>query len=236
MGKQHDQSSAAPRIQVKSPQPCWSGLIVRMSLEELIQACAQNGDAASWEEFVWRFHDLIASVVLRTARRYGNPSPELVDDLIQETYLKICDDRKRLLANFSPQHPESFYAFLKVITANVVHDYFRAQRSRKRGQGRPETPIDESVGGSPPATTGGANDIHRGILLKEVDEALCAVLSGSDRARDRIIFWLYYGYGLTAQAIARLPSVSLTVKGVESVIHRLTRMVRERLARGGDLN
>jgi len=207
-----------------------------MSLEELIQACAQNGDAASWEEFVRRFHDLIAAVVLRTAQRWGNASPELVDDLIQETYLKICDDRKRLLANFSPQHPESFYGFLKVITANVVHDHFRAQRSHKRGQGRPETPIDESVGGSPPATTAGVNDIHRGILLKEVDKALCSVLSGSDQERDRKIFWFYYRYGLTAQAIARLPSVSLTVKGVESVIHRLTRMVRERLARGGGLN
>jgi DNA-directed RNA polymerase specialized sigma24 family protein len=80
------------------------------------------------------------------------------------------------------------------------------------------------------ATTAAAAGIHRDILLKEVDDALCASLSGEGQVRDRTIFLLYYRYGLTASAIARLPSILLTVKGVESVIHRLTRLVRERLA------
>ena len=30
-----------------------------MSLEELIQACAENGDEAAWEEFIQRFHTMI---------------------------------------------------------------------------------------------------------------------------------------------------------------------------------
>jgi RNA polymerase sigma-70 factor (ECF subfamily) len=200
-----------------------------MSLEELIQACAENGDAAAWEEFVKRFHDMIAAVVLRTAQRWRNVSTALVDDLIQETYLKICGDRMRLLSEFQPHHPEAFYGYLKVITANVVHDYFRAQHSHKRGSGRTETSIDEPFSDMP-ATVSVGEDIHRQILLKEVDAALCAGTPDEKQARDRIIFWLYYRYGLTAQAIARLPSISLTVKGVESVIHKLTRSVRERLA------
>jgi RNA polymerase sigma-70 factor (ECF subfamily) len=198
-----------------------------MSLEELILACSAGGDAAAWEEFVRRFHDLIAGVVVRTARRWDSNSPALVDDLIQETYLKICADRKRLLAEFSPHHPEAFYGYLKVVTANVVHDHFRSSWSQKRGHGMAEAQVDE-VG--IPAPTGGADHVHRDILLREVDDALNSALAESDLKRDRAIFWLYYRFGLTASAIAGLPSVSLTVKGVESVILRLTRLVREQLA------
>lgn len=202
-----------------------------MSLEELIRACAENGDAGAWEEFVRRFHSLIAAVVLRTARRWGSNSPELVDDLIQDTYLKICSQRELLLREFTPRHPEAFYGYLKVVTSNVVHDYFRARHSQKRGLGIAESSVDD-VEFMRKALTGSPNeDVHRNILLKEVDEILRSVLSGDNQTqtRDRTVFWLYYRYGLTAPAIARLPSISLKLKGVESVIHRLTRLVRERL-------
>jgi RNA polymerase sigma-70 factor (ECF subfamily) len=201
-----------------------------MSLEELIQACAESGNAEAWEEFVKRFHGLIAVVVLRTAQRWGSTSSTVVDDLIQETYLRICSDRKRLLGEFTPNRPEAFFGYLKVITANVVHDYFRAQRSHKRGSGHREASIDDPATLTPVATTDNTEDIHRDILLQEVDAALRSNLSGEGQTRDRTIFWLYYRYGLTAPSIARLPSISLTVKGVESVIHRLTRLARERLA------
>jgi RNA polymerase sigma-70 factor (ECF subfamily) len=202
-----------------------------MSLEELIQACAENGDEAAWEEFIQRFHTMIAAVVLRTARRWGESSPSLIDDLIQEAYLKICCDRKRLLSEFTPRHPEAFYGYLKVVTTNVVHDYFRAQRSQKRGSGQTEYSTDETLlATASPHMERAADRMHHAVLLKEVDRALCAALAGDELKRDRAIFWLYYRYGLTAAAIARLPSISLTVKGVESVVHRLTRFVRERLA------
>ncbi|HYM74900.1 MAG TPA: sigma-70 family RNA polymerase sigma factor [Candidatus Dormibacteraeota bacterium] len=197
-------------------------------LEDLIRACAERGEASDWEEFVSRFHSLIASVVLRTTRRWDVTSPA-VDDLIQETYLKICGDQKRLLTEFTPHHPEAFYGYLKVVASNVVHDYFRARHSQKRGLGQPEVSLDEAGSGTPTARDG-ADEIHRDILLREVDDILRSTLSGEQQSRDRIIFWLYYRYGLSAADIGRLPSISLTVKGVESVIHRLTSSVREHLA------
>lgn len=203
-----------------------------MSLEELLKACAENGSAADWEEFVRRFHTLIAAVALRTAQRWGNASSTLVDDLIQDTYLKICRDRTRLLSEFTPHHPESFYGYLKVVTANVVHDHFRAERSQKRGSGQPEESVDEVPMAASSAMASPAGDPERDILLKEVDTALCSSLAGKEQTRDRAIFWLYYRYGLSAPDIARLPSISLSVKGVESAIHRLTRLVREKLTAG----
>jgi RNA polymerase sigma-70 factor, ECF subfamily len=201
------------------------------SVEELIRACAENGSAEDWAEFVRRFHGPIAAVVIRMTSRWGSVSPALVDDLIQETYLKICGDRKRLLGEFKAQHADAFYGYLKVITTNVVNDHFRTQRSQKRGSGQTESFPDEESAHSTEKVTRPTEDVaHRDILLREVDQALCAVASSQDMKRDRIIFFLYYRYGLTASAIARLPSIALTVKGVESVIHRLTQLVRERLA------
>jgi hypothetical protein len=46
--------------------------------------------------------------------------------------------------------------------------------------------------------------------------------------RDYTIFWLYYREGMTAKAIAGVSSIGLTVKGVESTLLRLTRLVRTR--------
>jgi RNA polymerase sigma-70 factor (ECF subfamily) len=201
-----------------------------MSLAELIQACANGGDADAWEEFVRRFQGLIAAVALRTAQQWGQNSASLVDDLVQETYLRLCTDRERLLGEFQEQHPDSFYAYLKVVTTNVVHDYFRALHSKKRGTGRTEEFIDVSTAQIPGGKTGTLEGIQRNILLTEVDDALQSGLSGNEQKRDRQVFWLYYRQGMTAQAIADLPAVSLNVKGVESLIHRLTRLVRERLA------
>jgi RNA polymerase sigma-70 factor (ECF subfamily) len=212
-----------------------SFLLSVMSLEELIQACAQAGDAPAWEEFVSRFHQLIAAIVRRTADRWGNSSPALLDDLIQETYMKLCLNRERLVSEFTPQYPESFYGYLKVITANVVNDYFRSQYSHKRGKGQPQASIDGPGAQAPLAKTDGPESIQRNILLKEIDEALRCVLSESglsedQQKRDRTIFWLRHRNGLTAEAIARLPSISLSVKGVESVLHRYKCLITERVA------
>jgi RNA polymerase sigma-70 factor (ECF subfamily) len=203
-----------------------------MSLEELIQRCAENGDEAAWEEFVQRFHKLIAAVTLRTARRWGNPVPATIDDLVQETYLKLCRDRRRLLSEFRAHHPDAFQGYLSVVTANVVHDHFRALHSQKRGSGELEESLDESEAQDDAPRAGSPQDMERNLLLGELDGLLCSGLSETERKRDRTIFWLYYRYGLTAPAISRLPSVSLTVKGVESVIHRLTRLLSERLLEG----
>ncbi|MGD0162324.1 MAG: sigma-70 family RNA polymerase sigma factor [Candidatus Sulfotelmatobacter sp.] len=201
-----------------------------MSLDELIQACAEGNDPAAWEEFIRRFHPLIASVVRRTARRWGNDSPELVDDLIQEAFLKIYGGRRRVLSGFKPHHPEAFSGFLAVITANLVNDYFRTRHSQKHGSGQPEGSIDDSPAVADAAATNRpAEHVFRNLQIGEVERALSSCVGGAEPERDLTIFWLYYKEGVSAAAIARLPSILLNVKGVESVIHRLTRCVRERL-------
>ena len=51
--------------------------------------------------------------------------------------------------------------------------------------------------------------------------------------RDVAIFWFFYEQGYTAKEISFLPNIGLTVKGVEAVLLRLTRFLREALGSKG---
>jgi RNA polymerase sigma-70 factor (ECF subfamily) len=202
------------------------------STQELVHVCTTRvGDVEAWREFTHRFHRLIAGVALRTARRHGEVTPALLEDLVQETYLKLCADRCQLLRSFNPEHPDAIFGFLKVLTANVVHDYFRAANAQKRGAGQERTEIlDADVA----PYTGSPRDmgqVEHGILLSQIDDVLRTRIPEESSQRDRTIFWLYYRQGLSARAIALIPSIGLTPKGVESTILRLTRLVRDVIVR-----
>jgi RNA polymerase sigma-70 factor (ECF subfamily) len=199
-----------------------------ISAGELALTCFRTGDQLAWTEFVRRFHPLISRVVLRVARQWGEASQHVIDDLIQEAYLKLCADRLRVLQSFKSAHEDAIYGYIKVFTANLVHDHFKVAHSQKRGGGIAIASIDED-GRMPSASTSTPAVLERNVLIQEVEACVQAVSIGPNGVRDRKIFWLYYRAGLAASAIASLPTIGLTTKGVESTVLRLTRLVRERL-------
>lgn len=200
-----------------------------MSAEELVAACANSNDDAAWNEFVSRFHRPIALSILRTAYQWGAVAQQVVDDLVQETYLKLCASKLHLLRDFASQHPDAIVPYIKTLAANLAHDHFKALHSQKRGAGESGQPLDDSASDALSVSSSGNDVIERDILLGEINEALEECTVGPDAARDRLIFRLYYQQGMSAKAIAALPSVGLGAKGVESVIYRVTRLLRERL-------
>jgi RNA polymerase sigma-70 factor (ECF subfamily) len=196
-----------------------------LSVEDLVRACTERGDSAAWEEFIRRFHRLIATAVLRVARRWGSTSPQEIDDLVQDTYVKLCADHCHLLRSFQPSHPDAFFGYLKVVAANLAHDHFKATHSEKRGAGAVTVADDEFLSTAP----GPQPSTDRLILLKEMDALLRRHARGPHLERDRLVFWLYFRTGLTASAIAAKPFIGLSTKGVESTIQRLTRLLREEM-------
>ena len=202
----------------------WSAL----SSEKLIRACVNTGDTGAWEEFVRRFRPVIAGTVMRTARRFGEAAPPLIDDLVQDTYLKICSDRCRILREFRPEAAESIFGLLKTVAFSVTYDYFRGGLAVKRRVGARETALDTYLE-SAVAGRDGLPQMEREILIREIDEQLPAASEPATRERDRQIFWLYYRHGMTSRVIAGIPGIGLTQKGVESAIQRLTNHVRVRL-------
>jgi RNA polymerase sigma-70 factor (ECF subfamily) len=202
-----------------------------VSANELASICSQRGGEDAWREFVHRFQRPIALAVLRTARGWNVHSPAIVDDLVQETFLRLCADECRLLRNFVPREPDSIIGYLKVLAANVTHDKLRNERALKRGGSFHRKDTEPTDLDTLFADRASAETVDRSISRKEIDQALCSFIPDRITTRDRTIFWLYFEQGFSAREIGEIASVGLTVKGVESSIHRTTQQVRQALAR-----
>jgi RNA polymerase sigma-70 factor (ECF subfamily) len=205
-----------------------------MSAEELIRACAEGNDGTAWEEFVARFQRPISLSIARTACKWGKAPAQFVDDLLQEVYCKLWADKCRLLLQFAQQHSdEAVLGYIKTIAINVAHDHFKSLHSQKHGAGE----TDQLNADFDPPSQGGSfghpEALDREVFLKQVDTQLHDCAAGSNQERDCLIFWFYYLQGMSAKAIAALATIKLTAKGVEAVIFRLTRCVREHLGNAG---
>lgn len=197
-----------------------------LSSVQLVRECAGSKDADAWVEFIRRFQPVIAAAVLRTARPFGEPPRQLLDDLVQDTYLKLCENDSRLLRSFQPRGEDSIFGYLKVVAANVAHDHFKSALAGKRGASQTEA-IGEPVQIDPKTQGTDAVDvIHRNLQLEQIDRILRQVTEGKDQERKCTIFWLRHRQGLTASEIAALPSIGLSTEGVESVLLRLSVMIR----------
>jgi RNA polymerase sigma-70 factor (ECF subfamily) len=205
-----------------------------MSAVELIRACAELGDGAAWEEFVARFQRPIGLSITRTACKWGKEPAQCVDDLLQEVYYKLWADKCRLLLQFAQQHSdEAVLGYIKTIAINAAHDHFKSLHSQKHGAGETDQLHEEFEPAAQSGSFGGPEAMDREIFLKQVDEQLQDCAAGTNQERDCLIFWFYYLQGMSAKAIAALATIKLTVKGVEAVIFRLTRCIREHLGGSG---
>jgi len=201
-----------------------------LSSEDLVKACVGSNNEAAWAEFIRRFHPVIAKVAGRTARRHWPQAPRhLVDDLVQEAYLKLCADDCRLLRQFQFRQRESIYGFLKVVAVSVVLDHFKSERAQKRDTNQTEaisehTPLDSPANGS-----GTRLSMEDEIALREIDGIIAKLYTGTILVRNRAIFWLHHRDGMTAQAIASVAWIDLNTKGVETVLRRMTHLIQSHI-------
>lgn len=193
-----------------------------MTAAEILHECLNSNTEAAWRLFVERFQPLISASVARVVRRYQMPNAPLVDDLSQETYLRLCKDDCRALRSFNARHDEAIFGYIKVIATTVALDHFRRNAAQKR---RGESG-DSSEDSAKIATS--SSEIEKSALFNQIDSRLAATESD----RDRAIFWLYYSHGYTAKDIATISHIGLSEKGVESCIYRLTQSLREIVASG----
>jgi RNA polymerase sigma-70 factor, ECF subfamily len=208
-----------------------------MTAEQLIGACAESDDGAAWDEFVSRFQKPISVSIKRTACHWGKDPAQFVDDLLQETFLKLCADKCRLLLTFARRHSdEAVLRYIKTIAINLAHDQFKSLHSQKRGAGETDQLRQDFDPVAQSGSFGGPDAMDRGVFLKQVDHQVQNCAAGSNQERDCLIFWFYYLQGMSAKAIATLATITLTPKGVEAVIFRLTRCVREHLGNTGLAN
>jgi RNA polymerase sigma-70 factor (ECF subfamily) len=205
----------------------------RPSVNDLAKACAHSADAAEWEELVRRCVPLASLVALRISRMWvRDASPATVDDIVQEVFLKLCEQERRILRDFEPRGEDSFLGLLRLVSASVANDYFRRSHSTKRGGKVVTMPLGDDDAQAPMDGAGPAARMQQSALLEELDAKLLSA-PGTISERDRSLFWLYYRQGYTAEEIARLSSTGLTAKGVESALRRVTVWLRDEVGNKG---
>ncbi len=201
----------------------------RVPVNELAKACAGSADAAEWEEFLRRCVPIATLVAARVSRMWlGRATPSIVDDIVQEVFLKLCEQRRRILREFDPRGEDSFFGLLRTVSASVANDHFRRQNSAKRGGRVVTVELDEHASANSPLGPSDTTGMQKAVLYSELDLKLRSA-PGVIAERDRAIFWLYYLQGLTAEEIAGLPTTQLSSKGVESALRRVTVWLRREL-------
>src|ERR1039457_7639162 len=203
----------------------------RTSVNDLAKACSHSADAAEWEEFVRRCVPLASLVAVRVSRLWLNaPSPATVDDIVQEVFLKLCEQERRILRNFEPRGEDSFLGLLRIVSASVANDYFRRLYSTKRGGKVVTMALVEDAAPLPATSANEPAQMQRSVLFAQLDRKLRSAPEVIGE-RDRALFWLYYLQGLTAEEIARRSGAGLTAKGVESALRRVAKWLRGEVER-----
>jgi len=213
-------SVAQTRIRPSSVASVAAGDCTQMDNRQLIAELSMKNDMAA-TEFVRRFHRLILKTAIRAAHRFGNTSPSLIDDLVQEVFLKIFTFPSRIWKDFRMDHESAVLGMIRTIAENVTEDYFRAVHSHKRGSETTD-PVRTAYMQISRSST---ETFDRDILFKEIYR----ILKDRTSNEDRRIFWLYYWYGFTALEISRLPGVNLSVEKIEKLLAQMITLSRKEM-------
>jgi RNA polymerase sigma-70 factor (ECF subfamily) len=199
----------------------------QLNLYDLLQQCLHTHDEYLWAQFIRRTQPLITATIIHRLRNCPRQMVAgIVEDLVQDTYLKLCENNFRPLREFKYDHQNGIYGFLKAAACSVLADYIRYRLSQKRGCGKATVYLEDVTADRVPVKV--ERHPEKEIMLHEIDRLLATCSDDATVQRDGAIFWLYYRYGLTCNAIAGIAYMGLTVKGVESTILRLTRRVKQK--------
>jgi len=189
-----------------------------LPIRDLLNLCLSSGDQQHWKEFVRRTQPMLANVIINTVRRWREPLPSLVDDFIQDTYLKLIANDYKALRSIRNEYENTIFGYLKVVAMNTVRDHFRSAENRAE-----EVEANDLV--IPPS-----QDSTEQLIAQEqweqIEARLAAFSTSETYERDMLIFRLHHKYGYTAKEISMIPAIGLTIKGVEAVLLRLMRYLR----------
>lgn len=218
-------------------------MVDELTTEALLRRCRKRPpDEAAWHEFVRRYHSLIEANVgktfqLRAAQELERRPQFLndsIDDLVQTVYFRLIDDDCRVLKAFRGEFENSFAAYLKLISINVVRDHFRRNKTDKRpkisfsldeliensGEGGMLRGVWSDIDGN--RSGSGAPD----LTMEDIDALLKKTLTRKDRDRNILIFKLRHCDGLTIDEIKTTLALDLSTRGIASVLSRINERIR----------
>lgn len=187
-------------------------------LPGLFMECRKSsGRHSACGEFLALFRPAISKIARRVAAQYRAENE--TEDLVQEIGLKLIAGDVTPIDTL-PGDSTRFLAYMSVAATNAARDFFRSRNAAKRGRSR-TIPLDDALTSILGRDCAG---VDQSILLSQIEGHL-----PSD-TKSQTLFRLYYRQGFSAKEIASIPAVGLSLKGVESLIHRITVHLRKAIA------
>ncbi len=225
------------------PRPSDSTDLPKIDSVSLAALCAERlEDSELWTEFLRRFTPKIKAYIRATLRQSmgagihaASPAASFdashESDLLQNTILRLVQNRCAALRHFSGTTESELLVYLAVIARSVVRDFNRRRSAKKRFHWLTRVPpgygeaaeIHELV-----RETTTRDPVEREILAHEVEQLSLQTIetNSSEPDRDKLIFQLYYYDGLSTGQIAACKGVGLSRTGVEKILNQLKDSVR----------
>jgi len=222
----------------------WSS-VESLSHVELIRHCVATGDEAGWNEFVRRFNRYVSLAVVRTLVQRGGRRTEsldtgLVEDLVQDVYVRILESSRGALRSFRGSGDAAVFLYIARTAMSVVVDFLRRQGARKResfvlsldvsfeSEDRDDVSMAQYLASSEPSPEERAIESAR---RRDVADALARVLKGRNAQRDLDIAQDYLFADLTIGEIAVREATRMRESSVKSSLVRTSAKLREEFAR-----
>jgi RNA polymerase sigma-70 factor (ECF subfamily) len=201
------------------------------SAKALLARCAHSDDPTTWRSFEKFFKPRLLAGITRTLwRSHQRTDPDMVDELLQETWCRLLAGERRILKAFAGDTEGAACVYLMRVAESVTLDRLRRGAATKRGsefsliRGRTAESLANRIRdpGASPEAQAVRKDLWKRFWKR------CEHLSGSrDADRDLEILDLALFQGWTSREIA--VAKGLRPSTVDTVIHRL----RRRLERHG---
>lgn len=194
-------------------------------IQELVAACSRPESPDAWDELIRRFGNFIRGVVYEVTEVLGVArGHDLRQELVQEVYCRLLENRRRYLRRFRGTTESEALAFFARVARSVVYDHNRRRRAKKRTGRRTGIPLPGTLFFSPRFLEEPTPEDRllwvedwRGFW-RQASSTLNARPSGR---RDLSIFHLYVVEGWNSREISERFHPSLEPTSVLSVVHRV---------------
>jgi DNA-directed RNA polymerase specialized sigma24 family protein len=189
---------------------------------KLVELCLERNEDA-WVELLRRYRRLIAGIAAKTILRFSRPADGLIQDLVEESIVRICASNFRALRELEWRHEGALRGLLQITASTTAQDHIRKSRSPKRDVTKEQSLEDPGL--VVPLPQNFAAQVERKILLEQLARCLATVTqSEPDCTRNIAMFLLYFGARVTASDLSRL--YNLNVRKVENTVARLGRLAQ----------
>lgn len=233
-------SAVAPGLRSQQPIP-----FPELSHVDLVHACASARNEPAWDEFVARYNRFICLAVLRAycqrgGRRYGSVDVDVVNDLVQDVYLKLFGNSRGALRGFRGENDAAVFVYVGRVAISVVIDHLRRNGARKRGSevisldmsfededGREIALSDRLVAPGPSPE----QEATASLLREQASEILGRSLRGRNAERDMRIAEAFIFDGCSLAEITDRFEGRIRESGIKSSIRRTSLRLRGEMAR-----